>query len=79
MANPADPNMVDRLNIQVPQTTKEILKKLANEHGTDLTGYLNAVVFTPIIKSYHERTIGSNPALNSDPGRYDGGQQKTSS
>lgn len=72
MANAADPNMVDRLNIQVPQTTKDILKKLANEHGTDLTGYLNAVVFTPIIKSYHERTIGFNPAVNSDAGRNEG-------
>ena len=47
--------MFDRLNMQVPSETKRILKALAKEHGTDLAGYINAVVFHPIIQSYHAR------------------------
>lgn len=62
-------NMVERLNIQLPQSTKEILKKLAAEHGTDLTGYLNAVVFKPLIDSYHERTNRSNSTQHPNSGR----------
>ena len=75
MAEIASTISYERLNLQVPEQTKTILKKLALEHGTDLSGYLNAVVFHPIIQSYNDRHIIKTSIANGAEPRGNGEHQ----
>lgn len=61
------PEQYTTILIRTTKSIKKKLKKLAGVSGTDLTGYLNAVVFTNHINIDANKTILADDSKSGEP------------